>query len=179
MLGNAFPDRVLREYIDELELKAFLDSFEMMGYDFAAVAELELLYGYSSLKKHSETLAFPFISANISDANHSAFKPYVLKKIGNYNIGFLGLSQEIYTSSKLTSIYQSKTAQLSINHPIEIIDKYLPILRKMCDLIVLVGRLDVAMIEDIVDHTDQIDLIVYPSRYFAMVGKLIWRSIHR
>lgn len=159
--GNAFPDRVVEEYIDELELKAFLDSFEMMNYEFAAVTELELLYGYPALKKQSKTLSFPFICANIYDGNHSIFKPYVLKKMGNYSIGFLGLSQEIYASS-LASMYQSKTAQLSINNPIEIIDKYLQKLRRVCDLVVLVGRLDVAMITEILDHTDQIDLIITP-----------------
>ena len=159
--GNAFPSRIVEEDIDELELSAFLDSFEMMGYDFAAVTELELLYGYPALKKHSETLSFPFISANIYQGNHSVFKPYVIKKMGNYNIGFLGISQEIYASS-LTSMYQSQTAHLRINDPIEIIDKYLLQLRKTCDLVVLVGRLDVAMIAEILDHTDQIDLIITP-----------------
>ena len=159
--GNAFPDRVLEEYIDQLELNAFLDSFEMMGYEFAAVTELELVYGYPNLKKQAEALSFPFICANIFQGNHPIFKPYFLKKMGNYNIGFLGLSQEIYSRS-LTSMYQSKTAQLSINNPIEIIDRYLPVLRKKCDLVVLVGRLDVAMIEEILDHTDQIDLIITP-----------------
>jgi len=159
--GNAFPNRVLEEYIDELELKAFLDSFEMIGHEFAAVTELELFYGYSSLKKQAETLSFPFICANVYEENHSIFKPYVLKTMGNYNIGFLGLSQQIYASS-LTSIYQSKTAQLPINHPIETIDRYLPILRKACDLVVLVGRLDLAMIDEILDYTDQIDLIITP-----------------
>lgn len=159
--GNAFPDRVLKEQIDQLELNAFLDSFEMMGYEFAAVSELELLYGYSALKEHSETLSFPFICANIYAGNNSIFKPYVLKKMGNYKVGFLGLSQEVYASG-LTSMYQSKTAHLLINNPIEIIDRYLPILRKTCDLVVLVGRLDVAMITEILDHTDQIDLIITP-----------------
>lgn len=159
--GNAFPGRSVEEDIDELELSAFLDSFEMMGYDFAAVTELELLYGYPALKKHSKTLSFPFICANIYDGNHSIFKPYVLKKMGNYSIGFLGISQEIY-ASPLTSMYQSQTAHLRINDPIEIIDRYLPELRKTCDLVVLVGRLDVAMIDDILDHTDQIDLIITP-----------------
>ena len=159
--GNAFPDRAVEEYIDELELGAFLDSFEMMGYEFAAVAELELVYGYSSLKKRSEALSFPFICANIYDGNHTIFKPYVLKRMGNYNIGFLGLSQEIY-ASRFASMYQAKTARLSINNPVEIIDKYLPELRKACDLVVLVGRLDVAMIAEILDRTDQIDLIITP-----------------
>ena len=159
--GNAFPSRVVKEYIDQLELTAFLESFEMMGHEFAAVTELEFLYGYRGLKEQSETLSFPFICANIYDGDHPIFKPYVLKRMGNYNIGFLGLSQEIY-SRKLTSAYQSKTAQLSINNPIETIDKYLPTLRKTCDLVVLVGRLDVAMITEILDHTDQIDLIITP-----------------
>ena len=159
--GNAFPNRVLEEYIDQLELKAFLDSFEMMGYEFAAVTELELVYGYPNLKKQAEALSFPFICANIFQGNQPIFKPYFLKKMGNYNVGFLGLSQEIY-SRGLTSMYQSKTAQLSINNPIEIIDRYLPVLRKKCDLVVLVGRLDVAMIEEILDHTNQIDLIITP-----------------
>ena len=159
--GNAFPNRALEEYIDQLELKAFLDSFEMMNYEFAAVAELELVYGYRALKKQAETLSFPFLCANIYEGNHSIFKPFVVKEIGNYNIGFLGLSQEIY-SRTLTSIYQSKTAQLSIKYPIEIIERYLPILRKECDLVVLVGRLDVAMITEILDYTDQIDLIITP-----------------
>lgn len=159
--GNAFPDRTLKEHIDQLELNAFLESFEMMSYEFAAVTELELLYGYRALKKQSETLSFPFICANIYDGDHPIFKPYVLKKMGNYNIGFLGVSQEIYLRG-FTSLYQSKTAQLSIKNPIETIDKYLPVLRKACDLVVLVGRLDMAMITEILDHTDQIDLIIIP-----------------
>lgn len=159
--GNAFPDRVIKEQIDQLELEAFLESFEMMGHEFAAVTELELIYGYPALKKQSETLSFPFISANIYDGDHPIFKPYVLKKMGNYKVGFLGVSQEVYLRN-FTSLYQSKTAQLSIKNPIEAIDKYLPILRKACDLVVLVGQLDVATITEILDHTDQIDLIILP-----------------
>ena len=159
--GNAFPDRVLKEQIDQLELKAFLESFEIMGYEFAAVTELELLYGYPALKKQSETLSFPFICANIHDGDHPIFKPYVLKKMGNYNVGFLGVSQEVYLRS-FTPLYQSKTAQLSIKNPIEAIDKYLPRLREACDLVVLVGRLDVATLAEILAHTDQIDLIIIP-----------------
>lgn len=160
--GNAFPNRIIEEHLDRLELNAFLDSFEMMEYEFAAVTELELLYGYPALKEQVATLSFPFICANIFDGDHSIFKPYILKKIGNYDIGFLALSQEIYANN-LTSLYQSKTARLSIKNPIEIIDAYIPTLRKQCDLVVLVGRLDVAMITEILDHTDQIDLIITPT----------------
>lgn len=162
--GNAFPGRPDEEYIDELELKVFLDSFDMMDYEFAALAELELLYGFPELKKHSEHLSFPLICANIYDDNDPIFEPYMLKKIGNYNIGFLGLSQAVYSSSFITT-FQYRAAQLSVNHPITIIDHYLPKLRELCDLVVLVGRLDVAMITDILDHTDEIDLIITPLSY--------------
>ncbi len=166
--GNAFPNRVPEEYIDELELSAFLDSFEMMGYEFAAVGELELIYGYSALKKHSEKLSLPFICANISESDHSIFKPYILRKTDNHTIGFLGLSQEIYTS-RIAAMYQAKTARLSITDSIAIIDKYLPELRKACDLVVLVGKLDVAMIVEILDHTDQIDLIITPLHISSLI----------
>ncbi len=159
--GNAFPNKRAEGYIDELELTAFLDCFDMMDYEFAALSELEFLYGYDKLKKHTAPLSFPFICSNIYDGNHPIFEPYILKKIGNYNIGFLGLSQAVYSSSYM-SMYQYNTSELSINHPIKIIDRYLPKLRELCDLVVLVGRLDIAMITDILDHTDEIDVIITP-----------------
>ena len=80
-MGSA---RIKAEHIVEL--------LKTIGIDAVNVGEYELALGIDYLKELAKKTDFPFISANLVDAGGAAIFPrYVIKKVGNKNIGIIGL----------------------------------------------------------------------------------------
>ncbi len=67
-------------------------AYAVMGYDAVAVSANDLSAG-KIFFENSKEIEFPWISANIYDtAGKLLFKPFILKQIGETNIGVIGLS---------------------------------------------------------------------------------------
>jgi len=69
-----------------------VDIYKTIGVDAVNVGELDLALGVDYLKSLAKQKDFPFISANLMDAdNKPIFPRYVIKKVGDRNVGIFGL----------------------------------------------------------------------------------------
>ena len=69
-----------------------MELYKAIGIDAVNIGEFDLALGIGYLKELAKKTDFPFISANIVDAGGAPIFPrYVIKKIGDKNVGILGL----------------------------------------------------------------------------------------
>ncbi len=66
---------------------------DYMNYDAATIGNHEFNYGLGVLAKYIAEARFPVLSANIVDPDgRPAFVPYVIKNLGPFKVGILGLT---------------------------------------------------------------------------------------
>lgn len=80
--------------------------YKGIGIDAIDVGELDLALGLNYLKGLEKKYDTPFVSANIvNDKNQLQFKPYVIKKMGNFKVGIIGIMGNSYDlTSKLKQV---------------------------------------------------------------------------
>ena len=96
--GNLFfkaatiPDAINLE-ISQINAEIILESFNSMGCNAFSPGSFDFAAGLSYLQKLEKMSNFPFVSCNILDNdNNLLFKPYVIEKVENYNVAFIGLA---------------------------------------------------------------------------------------
>jgi 5'-nucleotidase / UDP-sugar diphosphatase len=81
--------------------EAVVDGMGALGYDAAAVGNHEFDDGVDNLARLTEAAGFPFLSANVRDAEVSArrpagrldrVKPWILKEVSGVKVGVFGLT---------------------------------------------------------------------------------------
>jgi 5'-nucleotidase/UDP-sugar diphosphatase len=73
--------------------KPDIDAYNMMGYDAVALGNHEFDNPLSVLKNQIAESKFPWISANVKNADGTYLvKPYIIKKIAGQTIGIFGLT---------------------------------------------------------------------------------------
>ena len=76
----------------KLKAEYIVNIFKKIGIDAVNVGEFDLVLGVNYLKEIAKKHDFPFISANLVDAGgKNIFPRYIIKKVGNKNVGILGL----------------------------------------------------------------------------------------
>jgi hypothetical protein len=87
-------EEVLESVQQSARLKAELlvQIYQTIGIDAVNVGELDLALGVNYLKELQKKTGFPFVSANLVNANNEPiFKPYVIKKAGAKTVGIFGI----------------------------------------------------------------------------------------
>lgn len=88
-------DEELPESIQQsakLKAELMVQLYKTIGIDAANIGELDLALGIDYLKELEKKNDFPFISANLVNANNETiFKRYVIKKAGAKTVGILGV----------------------------------------------------------------------------------------
>lgn len=81
---------------DIFKAKPDILAMNIMGYDAMAIGNHEFDNSGSILKDQMKWSKFPFLSANIryKKSGKRAFTPYVIKKVGKYNVALVGLIAE-------------------------------------------------------------------------------------
>ena len=75
-----------------MKAEHMVDLYKAVGIDAVNIGEFDLALGISYLKELAQKADFPFVSANIVDASGAAIFPrYIIKKVGDKNVGILGL----------------------------------------------------------------------------------------
>jgi 2',3'-cyclic-nucleotide 2'-phosphodiesterase (5'-nucleotidase family) len=81
-----------RDSTDKITANGIINAYEKMGYDAVAVGSFDLVAGIDFLKQQSSK-NFPWISANLLNEDGSVvLAPYIIKKIGQYTVGIIGLT---------------------------------------------------------------------------------------
>jgi 2',3'-cyclic-nucleotide 2'-phosphodiesterase (5'-nucleotidase family) len=75
-----------------MKAEHMVELYKTIGVDAVNIGEFDLALGIGYLKELAKKTDFPFISANLVDAGGAAIFPrYIIKKVGNKNVGILGL----------------------------------------------------------------------------------------
>jgi hypothetical protein len=114
-------DEEIPESVEKsVRLKAELITqiYTKIGIDAVNVGELDLVLGIDYLKELAKKQNFPFISANLVDANNAPiFKPYVIKKVNGKNVGIFGVMGD--TSEMTEKVNQITKGAVSVQDPLK------------------------------------------------------------
>ena len=110
--------------------------YKKVGIDAINVGELELVLGVDYLKELEKKYDVPFVSANIvDDKNQLLFKPYVIKKIDNLNVGIIGVMGNSPDVTKLmTDIVGSS---LTVLDPVETVNGKIAEIKDKADFVIV------------------------------------------
>jgi 2',3'-cyclic-nucleotide 2'-phosphodiesterase (5'-nucleotidase family) len=100
-----------------------------------------------------------FVSANLIDVNSGKplFDPYVIRDYGNMRVGVLGLLREADFPAASSGL---DTVNLRVESFMDAVAKYLPVLERKCNGVVILAELATADIEELVAAHPEIDLII-------------------
>jgi 2',3'-cyclic-nucleotide 2'-phosphodiesterase (5'-nucleotidase family) len=142
--------------IGNLKGALYVKAYNMMGYDAFTPGELDLSLGIDDLIKMSQQANFPFLAANLLDAqsNEPIFKPYVIKEmkeIGGMKVGIFGLISNRYSSGR---------EKFKISDPIDTAQKVVRILKPQCRVILALAHMEADEERMLADKVHGIDFIV-------------------
>jgi len=101
----------------KLKADAMAQMLKAIGIDAAALGELDLVLGIEFLKELEKKHNFPFICANLVDeANTPIFKPYVIKKVNDKNVGILAIIGD--TSEMVSKVESITNGAASVQDPL-------------------------------------------------------------
>ena len=108
-----------------------IEVMNYMGYDAATIGNHEFDWRQPALKEMIKKAKFPFVCANVvykDNPNRTIFdlKPYIIKKVGDMNVGILGLT----TTETPTITKAENTKGLVFLDPVKTAKKYIPQMRK-------------------------------------------------
>ena len=108
-----------------------------MGTDAMALGNHEFDIDLDTLKMQARVAGFPFLSANFVDRNlFPVFKPYVVKDMGGYSVGILGLTTE--QTNVLEPLYLGNNSVESAYYAVK---EYMPELEEKSDIQIVLGHL--------------------------------------
>ena len=139
-----------------------ITSYEDLHYDVLNLGRQEAWMGLETIEAILDTTKdeTEFVSANLVKVKTGkpVAKPYVIKDYGNFRVGILGLLNE--TDFPKNSALLDST-KLRVDPYLEAAKKYVPMLRKKADAVVLLCELPTAAIDSLTKALpDQIDLVI-------------------
>ena len=101
----------------KLQADALVQILNAIGIDAAAIGELDLVLGIEFLKELEKKHNFPFICANLVDeTNAPIFKPYVIKKVNDKNVGIFGVIGD--TSEMVSKVEKITNGAAGVQDPL-------------------------------------------------------------
>jgi 2',3'-cyclic-nucleotide 2'-phosphodiesterase (5'-nucleotidase family) len=126
----------------ELKADLFMKTYNLMGYDAFTPGELDLSFGVENLMQMSQQANFPFLAANLlhSKTKKPVFKPYLIKEVQGGKVGLLGLISKRHPLGMGGPPEEKEKFHLA--DPIETAKKIVPLLKKKCKLIAVLGHME-------------------------------------
>jgi 2',3'-cyclic-nucleotide 2'-phosphodiesterase (5'-nucleotidase family) len=131
-----------------------MDAMRMIGMDAVTVAERDLRFGRSFLVENARSRKVPTVCANLHDASGGTtlFPPYLIKKVGNVQVGVFGLITDRGGYGPATdSIQVSDPAARSAVQEMR---------ARGASVVVLLSQLGKVESEDLVAAVDGIDAVI-------------------
>ena len=139
---------------NEMAAKAglILESFNEMGTTALNVGDDEFMLGISFLLSLKDRANFPFLSSNIqsSEFNKPLFERYIIKKVGDLNIGFIGVAWDGGNFPKSVNIMDPVNSARDILNDI----------KNEVDLVVALTNMPFKVEQAFADSVDGIDMII-------------------
>lgn len=143
---------------DELKSEYTLKCYEYLKYDAICIGDQELVNGIDFFKE--KVMKLPIIIANFliceNNVCHLVGNPYKIIKINGIKIGVIGII------SKNTFKYYPEeiTKNLKIDNPIETINHYLKMLKKECDINILLSHSGLDKDKEFAQQINGFDVII-------------------
>lgn len=135
-----------------------VDAMRMMKYDVVAIGERELNYGLDFLKESIDRGKFDVVCANLMNGKDSTlvFPPYVVKKIGDTRVGFLGFMDDdprkVGVFEDLENVYVTSYQDAA--------RKYLPELKTKADIVVALAHIGLGAARTLAENMPDFDVIL-------------------
>lgn len=158
--GNIFAQQQLVDQaMKTIDRKAELlvKTMDRMGYDAAALGEMDLYLGLERLRALDKLASFRFLSANLVDRDgNTLFEPYFLLNAGDLKIIVLGLTQPPANRG----LFEKRTGGSLVRNPFETAARLVPKIRSKCDVLVILSNLGYERDLELARHVDGIDVII-------------------
>lgn len=139
--------------------KAIISCMNDLGYDAAATGNHEYDFGLDTLKAVMATANFPFLAANVHAASGGQWdrvEPYRIFTVDGIRIGIIGLT----TLETISLHWPDNIKDIVVEDPFDTAVKYVPEVRKMADVVVVLSHLGDDQDEILAEKVKGIDFIV-------------------
>lgn len=135
-----------------------VDAMRMMGYQVVAIGEREMNYGLGFLKDAVDRGRFDAVCANLWTKQDSSlvFRPYVIKKIGNVRVGFLGLLDD---DPRKVGVFEQLEGVYVTNYQ-EAAQRYLPELTANSDVVVALAHIGLGAARTLAEKVPEFNVIL-------------------
>ena len=116
--------------------KSSIALMNLMHFDAMVVGNHEFDFGQKVLTKRIAQARFPVLAANV-EGFKDGLKPWVIKKIKGVKVGIIG----VVTPDTPESTHPRNVAGLKFLPPAVAVQKYLPLLKKKTDLVIVLSHI--------------------------------------
>lgn len=142
-----------------LDTAAPCDSASVMnqlGFDAFALGNHDLGRDDAALAQHLEALSAPVLCANVSGAPEGFFRPYCWYQLKGMQVAVIGVTLHDFPRY----LRQRRTAELTFQSPVKVLQDLIPRLRSRADLIVVLSHCGSQADMELARQAPGIDLIV-------------------
>ena len=148
-------------FMPSAKLKAELVSkiVKGIGIDAINVGELELSLGLDYIRELEKKYDLPFVSANlVDDKNQLLFKPYIIKKVGDLNVGIIGIMGNTSEVSKLMNDIVGSS--ITVLDPIKTVEEKVAEIKDKADYVIVMTHQHIGRNWIIARKIKGVDLVV-------------------
>jgi 2',3'-cyclic-nucleotide 2'-phosphodiesterase (5'-nucleotidase family) len=130
--------------------KTSVEAMNLMGYDAAALGQLDLALGPDVLRQRIAEAEFPFLSANVYDAasGERFTRAYLVAEAGGRKVAIVGLTAA------------GEASGFDVRDPVASLRALMPELRAAADIIILLSNAGEETDGQMVQRHPEVDLIV-------------------
>ncbi len=111
------------------------------GYDVMVPGNHDFNFGYERLLELEKMMEFDLVAANVEKEGELLFDPYVIKNLGEYRVGIIGLA----TPATVTSTHPKNVAGLEFTDMIASAENYVNLLEEQnVDMIIVLAHVGMA-----------------------------------
>ncbi|MBF0226689.1 MAG: hypothetical protein HQK76_14645 [Desulfobacterales bacterium] len=164
--GNVFS----KFYPSEDNVKLIFDSMGLMDYSCMNLSPTEFNMGLDTLIELLHPVSFPIITSNlVYKENNRPFKEkYAIKKIGNINIGIVGILPEELT--ELISDKMLKETLIALP-PEKEVEKILSEIRSKVDIVILLSQCSYDKTVSLINNLKGVDIVVSNQKTWSTCTK--------
>jgi len=155
------------DFLSRQEQTMYLRTLDMMRYDAVALGANELAHGLDFFREVTRHLTTPYLTANVRLAGRPIASPSVRRTANGLRVAVIGVF-EPPRGSDLPAGFEDNVLQLTVDDPVETVQREARALGGQADVVIALGRLTPLTIRRLADACPELDVIV-SSEYEAPV----------
>ncbi|MDQ7838796.1 MAG: multiheme c-type cytochrome [Thermodesulfobacteriota bacterium] len=141
---------------DLVRTEVYLKTLEKMGYHAIALGGDAFNFGTDFIRNQIKSLNIPFLSANVhkGEAKELPGRPYLIKELGPVKVGILALTAPPLSRNQI------QAEGVEISDPLAGIKKYLPVIKREANLVVVLSDLSEEENRSIISEFGDVQVIL-------------------